>query len=455
MVNSNRVWLFRLLLVLIGVLSCISPAFAGATYTANPGTYRATLKLLEPGAYVRLMPGEYKEGLPIRDLHGTAKAPITISGPDKAPRAVFVGRPGHNTVSIINSSYITIRNLDLDGRNLPVDGVKCEGHADWAHHITLDGLHVRGHGNNQQTVGISTKCPAWGWVIRNNIIEGAGTGLYLGNSNGRAPFIAALIEYNLIVDTRGYNLQIKHQLARPVLPGMPEGNSVTIIRHNVFSKARGGSQDAARPNVLIGHWPLTGPGTNDQYLIYGNFFYQNPHESLFQGEGNIALYNNLFVNHFGDAMRIQPHNETTRAISVFYNTVVAAGAGILLRRREGDFLYQQWIAGNAIFARTPLTGYTNDGNFVGGYEAAHEYLVRPFSLLGQMNLAPVPGRLRGGPIDTTRLRVYPEWENDFDGQPDDDRFGAYASSKFPRWLPKMEMKPLSSIAADGIQSIGK
>ena len=46
-------------------------------------------------------------------------------------------------------------------------------------------------------------------------------------------------EHNLIVDTLGYNLQIKHQLPRPALPGMPSEKSVTIIRHNVFSKAHG------------------------------------------------------------------------------------------------------------------------------------------------------------------------------------------------------------------------
>ena len=133
--------------------------------------------------------------------------------------------------------------MDLEGRNLRVDGVKCEGHADWAHHITLDGLRVRGHGNNQQTVAISTKCPAWGWVIRNSVITGAGTGLYLGNSDGRAPFIAGVIEHNLIVDTIGYNLQIKHQQPRPSLPEMPDGASATIIRHNVFSKTNGGSKE--------------------------------------------------------------------------------------------------------------------------------------------------------------------------------------------------------------------
>ena len=447
MIKLNPVFSL-LLFALVGALSGSLFASTGTTYTGSPDNYLAKLKMLEPGSRLQLAPGEYKGGLPIQYLRGTAQAPITISGPDSGPRPVFVARPRHNTISIINSSYITLRNLDLDGRNLPVDGVKCEGHADWAHHIILDGLHILGHGNNQQTVGISTKCPAWGWVIRNSVIEGAGTGLYLGNSDGRAPFIGGLIERNLVVDTRGYNLQIKHQQTRPVLPEMPDVPSATIIRHNVFSKAHvGSSKEMARPNVLVGHWPLEGPGSNDQYLVYGNFFYQNPDESLFQGEGNIALYNNLFVNHFGDAVRIQPHNDTPREISVFYNTVIAAGTGVRLAHRESDPPYPQSIAGNAIFSRVPLAGYAGEDNLVGGYEAAREYLAKPFSSLGEMDLTPLPSKAKSASRDTTRLRVYPEWNSDFDGQPEIDRFGAYANRKRPRWLPKLEIKPRVPTAA--------
>jgi hypothetical protein len=441
--KPNQV-LIQFIMLLAGALSGPLPAFGGTTYTANPDNYLAKLKKLKPGSHLRLVPGEYKDGLPIQYLLGTAQAPITISGPDSGRRPVFVARPRHNTISIINSSYITLRNLDLDGRNLPVDGLKCEGHADWAHHIVLDGLRIFGHGNNQQTVGISTKCPAWGWVIRNNVIESAGTGLYLGNSDGRAPFIGGLIEHNLIVDTRGYNLQIKHQQTRPVLPGMPSGPSATIIRHNVFSKVQGGSSDEmARPNVLVGHWPPSGPGSRDRYLVYGNFFYQNPDESLFQGESNVALYNNLFVNNFGDAMRIQPHNDTPREVSVFYNTVIATGIGIRLARREGDPPYRRLITGNAIFSRVPLAGYSDEGNLVGTYEAAGEYLTKPFAPLGEMDLAPLTGKAKSASIDATRLRVYPEWDTDFDGRREGDRFGAYANHRPPRWLPNLEIKPPS------------
>jgi len=97
---------------------------------------------------------------------------------------VFLASRGRNTISVLDSAYVTIANLLLDGRGLPVDGVKAEGRARWAHHITLEGLVIRGHGKKQQTVAISTKSPAWGWQIGGNIIEAAGTGMYLGNSNG-------------------------------------------------------------------------------------------------------------------------------------------------------------------------------------------------------------------------------------------------------------------------------
>ncbi len=183
--------------------------------SVNPETYLAAVRSLQPGDELRLAPGQYLQGLPIQFINGTADTPIVITGPASGAVAKFPARDGHNTVSLRDASYIVVRNLMLDGQGLPVDAVKAEGDAHWAHHITLENLTIVGHGANEQIVGISTKCPAWNWVVRRNVIEGAGTGMYFGNSDGSAPFVAGLIEYNLVTDTLGYNLQIKHQLARP------------------------------------------------------------------------------------------------------------------------------------------------------------------------------------------------------------------------------------------------
>lgn len=421
------------------------PVFAGQTYIESPDTYLANLRSLQAGDHLQLMPGVYRHGLPIHHLQGSKSAPITISGPENGSRAIFVGRSGHNTISIVNARHVVIRDLEINGQGLPVDGVKCEGHADWAHHITLEKLFIHRHDHNQQIVAISTKCPAWHWVIRHNVISGAGTGIYLGDSDGRAPFVAGLIEHNLVIDTLGYNLRITHQQSRPTLSEMPGDASKTIIRHNVFSKAaNNGVKKMARPNVLVGHWPLSGAGQNDQYLIYGNFFYQNPYESLFQGEGNIALYNNIFVNHLGNGIRIQPHKDNPRKVSIFFNTVFVAGSGIHLANRHKVVSFPQWIANNAIFAQRPLTGiatHHDDNNFLRSYQAAQNYLVQPFRPPGQMNLTPQIQTMNQIKIDSSKASVYPDWNQDFDGHSSDQRFGAYAYPGSVNWLPQLEIKP--------------
>ena len=292
-------------------VACIvaSELGAAAVYQASPETYRALLPRLRAGDTLILAAGEYRDGLPAHRLSGAPDKPIVIAGPERGPPATFFARPGHNTVSIVDSHHLVIRNLVLEGNNIAADAVKAERQSRAAHHITLEKLTIRGHGNDQQTVGISTKCPAWNWVIREVTIVGAGTGMYLGDSDGGAPFVAGLIERNLIVDTIGYNLQIKHQAPRPDIPGMPEGRSITILRHNVFAKPNAGLPASARPNVLVGHFPLEGRGADDDYSIHGNFFYQNRNEALFQGEGNVALYGNLFVN---DLRRRRSHPAAQR-----------------------------------------------------------------------------------------------------------------------------------------------
>ena len=443
--KTNKLYFAVLLLLVQMPLSSllINPDAPQRVLQGNPSNYRELLKNLRPGDMLLLEAGTYTEGLWIHDLNGEPDKPIVIAGPEKAPRAIFLGRGEHNTVDILRASYIKILNLELDGQGVPVDAVKAGGHTNWAHHITLENLYIHGHGANQQIVGISTKCPTWDWVIRNNVIIGAGTGLYLGNSNGDDPFVGGLIENNLIGDTLGYNMQIKHQNPRPNIPGMPAGDHTTLIRHNVFSKANNGSLDRmARPNVLVGHFPLSGPGVHDVYQIYGNFFYQNPTgEPLFQGEGNIALYNNVFVNNNGSAIWIQPHNDVPRTIHIFFNTIVASGTGIKVI--GGASAYQQKVVGNAVFASIPIQAADQQDNIKDSFQAAGNYLTHPTGNLGELDLFPRPGRLVGPPIDPGPLRAFLDWDRDFNGQLRDPVFrGAYTQEgQNPGWLPKLERKP--------------
>ncbi len=228
-------------------------AWAGVAGTAdaqntqpNLVNYHALVHTLKLGDRLQLAAGDYMNGLPVHHLSSLPQLPVVIAGMGAPERAVFHARSGANTVSIVDSAYVEIRDLVF----------------------------------------------------------------------------------------QGYNLQIKHQTGRASVPGMPVTARQTIIRHNVFNKAQNTSSgQLTRPNVLVGHRPLAGNGADIRYQIYANFFYYNPIEALFQGKGNIALYNNIFVNPATDAVHIQPHHGIPRNIVIAYNASVASGDGVRLLHR--------------------------------------------------------------------------------------------------------------------------
>lgn len=420
-------------------------ASANRVIQADPSNYLARVRALVAGDTLVLAPGTYDDpsdvpGLPLFDMNGTPTKPIVITGPESGPRPVLLGRSTHNTVRLSNASYIVVRNLEIDGRDLGGAGVATQG---LTHHVTIENLVIRGVGGDQQVVGISTVgSPTWNWVICGNTIIGAGTGMYLGNSDGSDPFVAGLIERNLIRDTIGYNMQVKHQVDRPALAGMPTTPQRTVIRHNVFTKSGNSSTGSlARPNVLVGHFPLSGNGSSDRYEIYGNFFYQNPTEALFQGEGNIAFYSNVMVNDTGDAVNVQPHHDVPKAIDVFGNTVLARGSGI--RITGGAAGYAQRAFGNAVFAASPLSGGEQRDNVTASRASAATYLNAPDAPLGTFDAFPRAGALRGTAIDVSPATGFTDFGKDFGGQSRDWTLrGAYAGEGAnPGWLPKLEIKP--------------
>jgi hypothetical protein len=240
--------------------------------------------------------------------------------------------------------------------------------------------------------------------------------MYLGNSDGSAPFVNGLIEGNLVVDTIGYNVQIKHQKPRPALPGMPAGKSATIIRHNVFTKGAGSATDKlARPNLLVGHFPPSGPGAEDTYVVYGNYFFRNPTEALFQGEGNIALYNNVLVNPDGAAIIVQPHNALPEAVDVFSNTVLARGDGI--RVLGGDPARLQRVRANVVFAERPIDALDQRDNVVGAWSDAGAVLRAPYAAGDDLDLRPRPGALPTLPAHAMPGVDLPEASVDYDARP--------------------------------------
>ena len=417
------------------------------TINATPSDYRSKIAGLIPGDRLLLAAGTYTQGLPLWGKNGQAGQCIVVEGPSSGSPALFTGVSGANVISLKDSSYIALRNLSVNGQgSTGIDAVKAEATSVSVHHILIDGLTITNFNSNQQIVGISTKCPAWNWVVRRTTITNAGTGMYFGDSSGGYEFSNSLVEHNLVHTTLGYNAQFKHQLSRSTAVGAPSSGTV-IIRHNVFSKETGSSTGVndVRPNLLVGHWPLAGAGSTDTYQIYGNLFYLNPTDALFQGEGNIALHDNLFVSRTGTAVRIRPHNDVPKKIDVFNNTVVATSNGIYIT--GADTNYTQRVVGNAVFAGTPFTGGQQSNNFPGTYAQASTYLNNPTAALGAgLNLYPKTGQLQGTAIDYSPFTGFVDYDRDFNSRSRVPTYrGAYSGDGVnPGWTLALAIKPVPS-----------
>jgi hypothetical protein len=428
----------------------------GAVINADPSNYLSKLSTLRPGDTLLLAAGNYgidsagndtanPPGLPLFGINGTAAAPIVITGPASGPRPIFYGRTTHNTLRLSDASHLVLRRLEVDGRDRGGFGVATQGQT---HHITVEDCVLRGCGGDQGIVAISTTGrPTWGWVIRRNLIVRPGTGMYLGNSTGDSPFVDGLIENNVVLDSIGYCIQVKHQSPWGTVPaGMPTAATTTIIRHNVFAKSGNSSTgDNARPNLLVGDQPASGPGSGNGFAIYGNFFHHNPGESLFQGEGNIAFYANVMVGAV-QAIAVQNHNGLVRNVRIFHNTVVTAGTGITVT--GGAAGTTQRVQANVVFAAgVPISvtsiGSSQSDNITGAQTASVNYLVNPLAAVGSLDLFPKVGMLKGAALDLSALAAYPDWNRDFNGVAYDTEFrGAYSGEGTnPGWTLALEQKP--------------
>jgi hypothetical protein len=252
-----------------------------------------------------------------------------------------------------------------------------------------------------------------------------------------------LIEYNLVQDTMGYNMQIKWQKPRPNVAGMPTTPQKTIIRHNVFIKtASRDSPDGDRPNVLLGGFPDIGAGSQDLYEVYGNLFYYNPRESLIQASGRVSIHDNIFVGGNPQAIRMQDHDLPLQLAHIYNNTIYTYGSGIVFgsRAREWDA-----VIGNLIFAATSTRGSIRNlwGNLAVPFAFASDYVAAPSMTLESMNFFPLKGKCRGAALDLTAFADEDDFERDFNGSPKGKKTirGAYAGEGMnPGWKLKDDIK---------------
>jgi hypothetical protein len=222
----------------------LAPGAHAAVIEANPSNYQAVVPGLAPGDTLRLASGTYTQGLSLSGMAGSASRPIVVTGPDDQS-AVFTARDCCNTIQLDGTSFLQVMNLTLDGSGrVGPAGVDSRGDS---HHITLENLKIVGYNGSPQSAAISTEGRAANWIIRHDTIVGAGTGLHLGNADGSQPFVAGLIEHNVMLDTTGPDMEIIGSTTRAAR---------TVVRYNILSKAGAATADA-----------------NEAYESYGNYVY--------------------------------------------------------------------------------------------------------------------------------------------------------------------------------------
>jgi MYXO-CTERM domain-containing protein len=367
---------------------------------------------------------------------------------------VFEGNACCNTVEITNSSFVVVRGIIVDGKQIPgVFGVSAKGGAgNVVHHITIEGCSFIGQGGSQQTVGISTKTPTSSWIIRQNVIDGAGTGIYLGNSSYADPFVGGVIENNLIKNTIGYNMQIKNQNLWPDHAALPAGDAKTIIRDNVFIKNDAPSPDGNRPNVFVGAFPDAGPGAGGMVEVYGNVFVHNAPESLLQATGRVSIHDNIFVDAGDMAINLRAHDGFPLKLAhVYNNTIYSAKRGIVFGT---DATEASLVLGNLIFAGTPIEGNIDvmSDNIGESVADAAMFVASPSVSFGEMDFYPIAGKAEGAALDLAPFSAEADYACDFNGMSKGDKSfrGAYAGSGMnPGWKIAPGIKPIGQACGAG------
>lgn len=432
------------------MLLALAAPLSAATLNGNPSNYTTQLAALQPGDTLQLAAGTYTNRLVINGMNGTSTDWITIEGPASGT-ATFNGVSGNNTVSLRNCSYIAIKNITIDCLGLAVDGIKAEGvvapATNYVHDMLIEGCTIVNAGNNPQIVGINTKCPCWNWTIRGNTIIGAGTGMYLGNSNGDDPFVRGVIEGNRVYDPEGYCIEIKHQNSWPSVSGFPTGTGRTILRNNVFIKTTRASGSGDRPNLLVSGFPDSGAGSNDSYEIYGNFIANNPRESLIQACGRLSIHDNVLVDapdaNFAGIYIKNHAGKTLKVVHIYNNTVYSAARGIRIVEQPS---VAHSVQGNLVFSANPISsgfgGFSQTNNITDTVANAGNYVNQP-ATSGTMNFYPLAGGCTGAALTMTAYTGDTHYDLDFNGDSKGSFTyrGAYAGSGTnPGWAVDNTLK---------------
>jgi nitrous oxidase accessory protein NosD len=303
---------------------------AGADSGARLG---AALRAAEPGTHIVLAAGRHVGGAYAENLHGTAAAPIRVSG---EPGAVLDAAGGGNVLHVSRCSYLVIESLELTGAKGNGINIDDGGTRDApSHHVVLRDLSVHTIGSGGNSDGIKLSGLDDFFVLDCRI-----TKIDAGDAIDQVGCHRGVLHGNRITETSGGGFQMKG------------GSSDTLVHGNWFEGVAGRAINAGGSTGL-------------------EFF--RPNDAVFEA-ARLSIESNVFVrcgaNH-GCAIAFA----SCDAVRFVHNTVVDSRTWILRilqdQTAERFLPCQGGLVANNIFVfdraavRTPINvgGGTDPASF--------------------------------------------------------------------------------------------
>lgn len=263
-------------------LACTAVAAAAESTVkvADDAALREALRQAKPGVRIEIAPGNYRPGVYLSKLQGTAANPITIEGADPAAPPVFEG--GSEGWHLSDCAYVTLRNLAIRGQSGNGINVDDGGTLDTpAHHIVLEKLHISDIGptGNRDPIKLSGLDD---FIVRNCVIDRWG-----GQAVDMVGCHRGLIEGCTFRGRPGY-----YDNAGPQTKG---GSSQIVIRRCLFEGAIGRGVNIGGSTDLRVFRPQGAKYEARDIVVEGCVFFGGQAPLAFVGvDGAVARYNTIY-----------------------------------------------------------------------------------------------------------------------------------------------------------------
>lgn len=219
---TNRI--LRAIPSILIFLTLEAPAPGADIMVRDAKELRDGLRGAQPGATIRLAPGNYSSAIGVKGLNGTKDKPIVIAGADARNKPLFAG--GNEAIHFVDCNYITLRNIRVSGCS--GNGINADDGGSFDtpsrgmvfENVTIEDVGPTGNRDGLKLSGLDD------FVVRNCRISGWG-----GSAIDMVGCHDGVIEGCQIIGKRGFSQNTGIQVKG--------GSENVLIKQNFFKNAGG------------------------------------------------------------------------------------------------------------------------------------------------------------------------------------------------------------------------